>query len=264
MDLGFYKYHGTGNDFILIDNREQKWEPDVDRVKSLCDRHYGIGADGLILLNKPLYGSFSMRYFNSDGCESTMCGNGGRCIASLAFSLGIADKEMNFAAVDGEHSALILESLEDSVIVKLKMNDVTIPSNKDEGGIFINTGSPHFVTTVADPSSTDIIAEGRKIRYSERFSRDGTNVDFMKIIDDRNIMVRTYERGVEDETLSCGTGVTASALSAAMILGIEAGSFNIETPGGNLRVYFRKEKDKFIDIWLEGPATFVFRGNIDI
>ncbi len=263
MNLHFFKYHGTGNDFLLVDNRDLKWEPLENQVAFLCDRHRGVGADGLILLGSSTDTLFAMRYYNSDGKESTMCGNGGRCIVSFARFLGIEGKTVRFSAMDGEHEALVLDYRDDIAMIRLKMQDVRIPGSYSPGEIFLNTGSPHLVKIADDPDGIDIIKEGRINRYRESFHPEGTNVDFMKIEPDY-IRVRTYERGVEAETLSCGTGVTASALAAALITGIEKSPCLVETYGGPLKVYYKRNKDRFTDVWLEGAATFVFSGEINI
>ncbi|MBS1637027.1 MAG: diaminopimelate epimerase [Bacteroidetes bacterium] len=259
MILQFYKYQGTGNDFVLIDNRDMKLSLSVEQIRLLCDRRFGIGADGLMLLELEPGVDFKMVYFNSDGNESSMCGNGGRCITALAARLGLIGKEAKFLAVDGLHEAKI-----ENDIVSLKMNDVrTIETGSDF--YFLDTGSPHYVKFVEGVAHTDVFSEGSKIRNNERFKETGTNVNFIEKLDDV-LFVRTYERGVEDETLSCGTGVTASALVAAA-RGLATGKNNcrVKTPGGELNVKFDKVlENTFYNIWLEGPATFVFKGEIEI
>lgn len=263
MTLNFRKYHGTGNDFILIDNRDLRWIPRVGEVAFLCDRHNGIGADGLILLGSSTDSAFFMRYFNSDGNESTMCGNGGRCIVAMAKNLGIAGDHVSFMATDGLHEAFSGVEENNVTNVRLKMKDAGMPI-KFEDGIFIDTGSPHFVITGGDPDSIDIITEGRKIRNDSRFLPGGANINFMKISGEE-LYVRTYERGVEDETLSCGTGATASAIAASLLSGVSGDfSHNIRTKGGILKVSLTMTENGFSDIWLEGPATFVFEGSINI
>jgi diaminopimelate epimerase len=260
MRVPFYKYHGTGNDFILIDNRTLDLHPGRQQVEGLCDRHFGIGADGLILLTTKKGYDFGMVYFNSDGLESTMCGNGGRCLAAFANSLGIVSGKAYFHATDGDHEAVILAPGRETM-VSLKMKDVHV----DEiaaAHLFINTGSPHYILFVKDAENMDILADARKIRFGERFSEEGTNVDFVEIRKD-HLFVRSYERGVEDETYSCGTGVTASALAVAIKNPDNPGFFRIRTRGGELRVRFRQEKNTFTDVWLEGPATAVFSGELE-
>ena len=262
MKLPFYKYQGTGNDFILIDNRSLKWQPSTSDILFLCSRHFGIGADGLILLSVQNGYDFGMTYFNSDGKESTMCGNGGRCMTAFAHFLGLIKSEAYFGAIDGDHIARILEISKDIKKISLKMKDV----NVDEiiaDHLFMNTGSPHYVSFVKDVEGMDLVARAHKIRFSERFAEEGTNVDFVEIRKD-HLFVRTYERGVEDETYSCGTGVTASALAAAIRNPDNPGYFNILTKGGELTVRFRQNKNSFTEVWLEGPAQFVFKGEIEI
>ena len=275
MKLKFQKYHGTGNDFILIDNRDGNIRLSTEQVARLCDRHLGIGADGLILMNtKPGY-DFGMTYFNADGNESTLCGNGGRCIVAFAHSLGLIKHRATFTAVDGEHTASILGRKDAETQVKLKMSDVSAPSIEHRAssieypasGIQINTGSPHLVIFKDKVRDLDVVIEGRKIHQDKRLAQDGTNVDFIQVHED-HLFVRTYERGVEDETLSCGTGVTAAALAYASLQSSVRSpqspvtSYNIQTLGGNLTVSFHKHKGTFTDIWLEGPAEFVYHGEI--
>ena len=261
MKTDFVKYHGTGNDFILTDNRLAGWKPTTGQVKQLCDRRFGIGADGFMLLGTADGYDFSMRYFNSDGLESTMCGNGGRCIMAFAASLGIVRDTARFLAVDGEHVAEILTSAT-GIRYRLHMRDCEI-GRKEADGTFIDTGSPHFVIFTDHAETTDVVREGRRIRLQERFTPGGTNVDFAEERDGL-LFVRTYERGVEDETLSCGTGVTAAALVDAYIKGIPEGTTLIQTPGGSLQVSFRQQNGRFTDIRLEGPAEFVYSGTVDI
>lgn len=259
MKRTFYKYQGTGNDFILFDDREQTFnENDEATIARLCDRHFGIGADGVMLLRKENGYDFRMVYFNSDGRPSSMCGNGGRCLSRFAADIGAVTKnEVRFIAVDGPHEAIIGPET-----VQLKMNDVT-KVETGEGFYYLNTGSPHYVKFADNVPQLDVFEEGRGVRYNERFRKEGTNVNFVG--EEKNgIYVRTYERGVEDETLSCGTGVTASAL-AASIKGIAPEKkCNVQTPGGKLTVHYQRTGNSFTDIWLEGPATFVFKGEIEI
>ncbi len=266
MKVHFSKYQGTGNDFIIIDNRNNNFSNyNSSLISVLCNRQLGIGADGLILLNNKSGFDFQMIYFNSDGNQSSMCGNGGRCIVAYALKLGIIKEKASFIAIDGQHEAVIVEDKSDYSIVKLKMSDVLeIENNKSY--FFLNTGSPHYVQYVENIEKFDVINNGRAIRNNERFFSEGTNVNFIENKDDY-LYVRTYERGVENETLSCGTGVTASALVAAINENNQQ-NFNkckIKTLGGSLIVHFEKESDfAFKNIWLEGAATFVFNGEIDI
>jgi len=262
MKIFFSKYEGTGNDFILIDDRAKTFPAaDEKLVNHLCDRRFGIGADGLILLQDDSTGNFRMVYFNADGKEGSMCGNGGRCIVAFAKKLGIIKTEASFPAADGLHSAVITD--EKKSIVKLKMGDVSSVETASDH-FFLNTGSPHYVLFIDDVMKVDVVAEGRKIRYNDRFKKDGTNVNFVQP-DENGIKIRSYERGVEDETLSCGTGATASAL-AAFAKGMTKDSHvcTVKVMGGELKIYFEKNGSGFKDIWLEGPATFVYSGEIDV
>ncbi len=259
MQLECYKYQGTGNDFVLIDNREKNISLTKEQIKWLCDRRFGIGADGLMLLELEPGVDFKMVYFNSDGSESSMCGNGGRCITTFAKRLGIIDSEAKFLAIDGIHDSKIHEEY-----VSLKMNDVR-EVEVGEDFFYLNTGSPHYVKFVNDLENLDVFSEGKKIRYNNRFSEAGTNVNFIEK-KDNTLFVRTYERGVEDETLSCGTGVTAAALIAAFKgQSTDKNNCVIKTLGGTLNVKFEKVlENTFYNIWLEGPANFVFKTILDI
>ncbi len=261
MHLKFSKYHGTGNDFIIIDNRNQAVSLRQPVVARLCHRRFGIGADGLMLLQPGNDNAdFEMVYYNADGNESTMCGNGGRCIVAFAFRLNIINHKTIFRAVDGIHTA----ELTAPDYVKLKMNDVN-DIETDDDSCFLNTGSPHYVKFVPEVLLIDVFREGRQIRYGDRFSNGGTNVNFVQDMGDR-IYVRTYERGVENETLSCGTGVVAASISTHWLKKGGDGKhiIHVETSGGNLTVSFNHHMGKYTDIWLEGPAAFVFAGEIEI
>lgn len=262
MQIYFSKYQGTGNDFIIIDNRSQGWKPEERQIAHLCDRHFGIGADGLMLLSQQEGFNYSMSYFNSDGRESSMCGNGGRCITAFAYQLGLIKSHAKFHAIDGEHVAEILEQKGEEFRIRLKMRDTFIFSDSEDG-IFLNTGSPHYVKFVENLENMDVAALGRAIRNDDMFSPSGTNVDFVEIGAD-SLFVRSYERGVENETLSCGTGVTASAIAAAYISGDNTGKYSVRTPGGKLTVTFKQEGMHFSEIWLEGAARFVFSGSVEI
>lgn len=260
MQIPFYKYQGTGNDFILIDNRNNAISLDCEQIKHLCERRFGIGADGLIFLELEPGIDFKMVYFNSDGNQSSMCGNGGRCITAFAKKLGVIRNQAKFLAIDGMHEAII----DENEIVSLKMQDVKDVEINDDS-FFLNTGSPHFVKLVSDIENYDVFTKGKEIRNSERFLENGTNVNFIEKLEDE-LFVRTYERGVENETFSCGTGVTAAALVAS-IKGISNGKNNcmIKTLGGNLEVTFEKVLEKnFYNIWLKGPAEQVYQGTIEL
>ncbi|HEY1039998.1 MAG TPA: diaminopimelate epimerase [Bacteroidia bacterium] len=259
MKIHFYKYQGTGNDFILIDNRNKAISLSTEQIKFMCDRRFGIGADGLMLLENEAGFDFKMVYYNSDGNRSSMCGNGGRCITAFAKKLGVIKDSAHFIAVDGPHQSTL-----ESDNVRLQMNNVTGIEKIGEDH-YLNTGSPHYVKVVSDLDTLNVFEEGRKVRYNERFKEKGTNVNFIEEKKD-GLHVRTYERGVEDETFSCGTGVTAAALVASTFgKYIDQNSCTIITPGGKLNVAFKKiSENNFSDVWLTGPATFVFEGDIVI
>jgi diaminopimelate epimerase len=258
MIIPFNKYQGTGNDFIIIDNRKSTFNPaDAKLIKRLCSRRFGIGADGLILISSHKDYDFEMKYFNSDGNESSMCGNGGRCAADLANRSGIAGNKQVFLTIDGRHEALISDKL-----IRLQMNDVNGFSRLNEG-YFMNTGSPHYVKFISNLENFDVRSEGKKLRWSDEFAPGGTNVNFVEVFD-YGIFVRTFERGVEDETLSCGTGVTASAIASVLAGHFDINIINVTTRGGNLSVEFKVSNNKITDIWLCGPATFVFKGEVEI
>lgn len=259
MQLPFYKYQGTGNDFILVDQRQQQYLSPTNQelIEHLCHRRFGIGADGLILLeNEPNY-DFRMVYFNADGRQSSMCGNGGRCIVAFAKFLGVIEEHCRFLAIDGPHEAVIQQD----DWVELKMSDVQ-EVETDDGFYFLNTGSPHYVRFVENLEQLDVVQQGRAVRYSDRFRQEGTNVNFVQA-NAEGIAVATYERGVEDETLSCGTGVTAAALAYSLQQnGIQ--EVPIQAKGGNLLVRFQRTETGFEDIWLCGPAKQVFEGRISV
>lgn len=259
MDIFFYKYQGAGNDFILLDAWSNGFVPDRHLVGRMCDRHFGIGADGLMVIRKHPDADFEMLYFNSDGLPGTMCGNGGRCILQFAMELGYAKETPTFMAVDGLHEG---RRNEDGSI-SLKMKDVNGISKVD-GYMVIDTGSPHCLVGVDDLGSMNITQEGRRIRNSETFAEDGINVNFISSLNG-NLHVRTYERGVEEETLSCGTGVTAAAIWDGFLHQTDGRHSTIVfTKGGQLRVDFEKQNDRFINIWLTGPAAKVFTGTFQV
>lgn len=257
MKLHFYKYQGTGNDFILLDNRDGAITLNTQQIARLCDRRFGIGADGLMLLEQSTGYDFRMVYYNADGNESTMCGNGGRCITAFAKKLGIVEESVNFLAIDGKHHA----TFHTDGTISLHMQDVTDIIN-ESGHTILNTGSPHYVVFVDDVQTTDVFAQGRSIRNQQAFQPKGINVNFVQQMSD-GIWVRTYERGVEDETLSCGTGVTASAIAYHNNDSNGHFSVNIKTPGGKLNVRFDKDSlASAKNVVLTGPATYVYEGDV--
>lgn len=258
--LKFFKYQGTGNDFVMIDQREERYltREDHATIEHLCDRRFGIGADGLILLQNREGYDFEMIYFNSDGRESSMCGNGGRCIVAFAEKLGVIEDHARFLAIDGEHEAIIrIDGW-----VELKMTDVlNVETGTDY--FYLNTGSPHYIKFVEDVNKVNVFEQGRAIRYSERFKTEGTNVNFVQPTG-TGITVATYERGVEDETLSCGTGVTAAAIAYYLKSNQKNTRIPIQVKGGRLEVRFEPKGEGFYNVWLCGPAQFVFEGEIGI
>lgn len=270
--MQFWKYQGAGNDFIMVDQRERQWltRADTDRVAFLCDRHFGIGADGLILLQLREGFDFEMIYFNSDGRESTMCGNGGRCIVAFAHQLGIIRDQCRFLAIDGEHAARITETTQalapGEIWVELHMQDVRRVETSGEAYV-LNTGSPHYVRFAERLEQLDMVREGRAVRYSEAFEKEGINVNIAAPLPE-GFDIRTYERGVEDETLACGTGITAAAIAWHIRQNLPAHGQRVEVSpirarGGTLSVNFVARPDgSFSDIWLCGPARRVFSGEI--
>ncbi|RLD45525.1 MAG: diaminopimelate epimerase [Bacteroidetes bacterium] len=262
MNIEFWKYQGNGNDFVVVDERNEDHYFSAEQIMNLCDRHFGIGADGMMIVKESDRADFEMQYYNADGKLSSMCGNGGRCIAMFAYLMKIAPKEMSFVAFDGVHKAIIEEELIEgnAYTVSLQMANV-VGVEKSEKFYFLNTGSPHYVEFVKNLAEMDVHKEGRITRFSERFSPEGTNVNFVEIKGDR-LLVRTYERGVEDETLSCGTGVTASAIAAFMETGKK--DFQIQTTGGAFKVQFKQNTEGFSNICLVAPAKLVFSGVIEV
>ncbi|MDB4061556.1 diaminopimelate epimerase [Vicingaceae bacterium] len=255
MGLKFYKYQGTGNDFIMIDGRKESVKFSTNEILSLCDRRFGIGADGLIILKEEEGVDFLMDYYNADGTQS-FCGNGSRCAQAFAQKLGIIQTDSRFKAIDGIHEGKIEGSS-----FATKIGNVS-QIEKVDSDYFIHTGSPHYIKYVKNVEQVDVANEGRAIRNSEPFVKEGTNVNFVSVGQDY-LKVRTYERGVEGETLSCGTGVTAVAISFLHQMNSTQSAVNIVSKGGNLRVELtRKDTNLFEDIWLVGPAKHVFSGEI--
>lgn len=257
--ITFFKYQGTGNDFVLLDNRNNDFIPTTEWINQLCNRRFGIGADGFMMLqNHPEY-DFEMFYTNSDGQPSSMCGNGGRCLVAFAKFLGIIQNETTFLAVDGEHFAKISDGM-----VSLQMQDVADLECLEDDFV-LNTGSPHYISFLESDSTLDVVKAGRSIRYNDRFKAEGINVNFV-VEKDNSILVHTYERGVEDQTFSCGTGVTAAAIAFAKknaLYGKQ--SVGVETKGGKLSVQFnRLGENSFTEVFLIGPAVQVFTGTIAI
>ncbi|MGL1887494.1 MAG: diaminopimelate epimerase [Reichenbachiella sp.] len=255
MAVNFYKYQGTGNDFVMIDNRDQSFAHNIETIAKLCNRRTGIGADGLILIENHDTLDFDMVYFNADGSQS-LCGNGSRCAVNFARFLGVIDSSTNFQTIDGAYHATIAEG-----IVHLKMKDQQNPS-QHEDHYFLNNGSPHHIIFVEKAEAAPVVKQGSTVRYSDQYKPEGTNVNFVEIKSQHDVFVRTYERGVEDETLSCGTGITASCLAAAD-KGLMS-PISVQSKGGNLEVKFQKTEGGFTNIWLIGPAVQVFTGSVEV
>lgn len=264
MLVSFVKYEGAGNDFILIDDREELFSADARLIAALCDRHFGIGADGLMTLRRSVEMDCSMRYYNADGSPGEMCGNGARCFALFAEHLGIGGETKYFDAADGLHTARICRSKGSAGEIELGMTAVR-EIRTGEGWWFLNTGVPHYVEFVDDLESVDVIGRGRIIRRDTARFPQGTNVNFVQVTGNGTIRVRTYERGVENETLACGTGATAAAIVTNFVLQRRTAHFAVSVPGGELAVRFSHEPETqtYTDICLTGPARRVFGGVFD-
>ena len=260
MQVEFYKYQGTGNDFVMIDNRLVTFpKENTALVAHLCNRRFGIGGDGLILLENDSESDFKMVYYNSDGSQSTMCGNGGRCLVAFAKKLNVIGNSTTFNAVDGLHHATVSED----GIVSLQMIDV-LNIKKESYYTYLDTGSPHHVQIVNDLENYNVKEQGASIRYSELYGKQGSNINFVKKIDATTFSLRTYERGVEDETLACGTGATAVAIAMNATGTTDATVIDLNVEGGKLVVSFDKKDDKYTNVYLKGPAKFVFEGTIEV
>lgn len=263
MFLNFYKYQGAGNDFVMLDARKGTFDPTRERVAYLCDRHFGVGADGLMMLENDPQQEFRMRYFNADGGESTMCGNGGRCITLFAEHLGIGGAVKQFNSIDGVHRATLLSADDRQGEVALGMINVASIETHPHY-CFLNTGSPHYVAFVPSVEAIDVARQGAEIRHSEPFRAiGGTNVNFVELLGENHIRIRTFERGVEAETLACGTGATACALATAFVHKSNGQKFQVDTLGGTLFVSFHCDTPgNFTQITLQGAAQKVFEGTI--
>ena len=258
MHFTFFKYHGTGNDFIIIDNRLPNFpKNDTNLVQRLCDRRFGIGADGLILLEEHPTLDFEMVYFNADGRTSSMCGNGGRCIVHFAEFMQMIRENTRFQAIDGSHHASFVD---DGIALQMKNVEKI---DVREGYCWLNTGSPHHVQLVKDVATYDIQENGKKLRYG-LYGEKGSNINFVQQLSEDTFEVRTYERGVEAETYSCGTGVTAVAIAMHKTGKTKANRVHLETPGGKLSVQFTVAEDGYKDIFLIGPAVQVYRGDYHV
>jgi diaminopimelate epimerase len=261
--MKFYKYHGTGNDFILLDNRDKSIQLKTDDIRRLCDRRYGIGADGLIVLNSSEQADFEMIFYNNDGSSDTFCGNGGRCITAFARHLDIIGEKGSFLASDGiHHVEIVSKPDQNETVVRISMKDCPMPQPFSDNSFFMDTGAPHLVIFSDDIETLDVLTLGTHHSNDPRI-QGSTNVDFVER-KSNSLSVRTFERGVEDETLSCGTGITASALTYAahFLTDIPQNVVSVASRGGMLKVYYSKTDTMFYDVYLEGNATFVFEGEL--
>lgn len=273
MLLHFYKMNGAGNDFIVIDNRDLSISLDEDTIAALCDRHRGIGADGLLAVEPAEKGAdYKFRYYNADGGEAEMCGNGARCFGFFTAHLGNEDEELpssvTFETIAGTLTAEIVGEEVRIAMSEPKDLELNTPAKIDGfSGVlhFLNTGVPHVVSFVDDLENTDVFNVGRATRYHSHFAPNGTNANFAKVLAPDHIAIRTYERGVEDETLACGTGMVACALVHHLLTGAES-PIKVDVEGGDtLTIGFEKAGDqKFVNVTLTGPADFVFEGEIEI
>ena len=256
MNLTFYKYQGTGNDFVMIDNRSETFpKENTDVISKIADRHFGVGADGIILIENDKKFDFEMIYFNADGSQ-TFCGNGARCAVAFAKHLDIIEEKTTFLAVDGSHFAEIKDG-----IISLQMIDVD-DIQVNENSVFTYTGTQHHVEIVDKLDNYPVFENGKKIRYS--YQAPGSNVNFVEQINDSTFRVRTYEKGVEDETLACGTGVTAVAIAMHKTHKTQSNLVSLPVEGGLLEVSFSEENGLYSDVFLKGPAQFVFKGTLSI
>lgn len=259
MEINFHKYQGTGNDFVMLDNREGKYNQlSIAQIQMICDRRFGVGADGLICINKHENYAFEVDYSNSDGSKS-FCGNGARCSVAFAAFLGINCETVTFLAIDGEHKAKLNEKT-----ISIEMQNV-IEVKEIKGDFELNTGSPHYIRFLENDEIQNVVEFGKLIRYSTHYQEHGINVNLVRQ-NGKHLNVETYERGVEDETLSCGTGVTAAAIASALkVKQIGFQEYNIAVKGGKLKVSFVAEDNfSFTNIWLSGPAEFVFKGTMHV
>lgn len=264
MKLNFWKYEGAGNDFVLFDLRATNFEPTPAFIRAVCSPRTGVGADGAMVLGRSEVAHFSMRYFNADGPEATMCGNGGRCIAWFADLLGIGGDEKLFEAIDGLHTATILSREATTARIRLHMVDVERVEVDSEGDVLLDTGSPHLVRRV-EGLNIDVVGLGSALRYGPKTApTNGANINFVEVRGEGHLALRTYERGVENETLACGTGATATAIAICHTLQPSVRHFSLEALGGDLEVEFeRTAEGKYNNIYLTGPARLVFSGELD-
>ena len=259
MIIPFNKYEGTGNDFIIVENSTRLLDHNDNNIfKKLCDSRFGIGADGLILIEESPGYDFRMLYYNADGSPGEMCGNGGRCAAHFVMKHFTGSRDLSFLAGDGPHTARVAGD----DFIEISVRDVT-EARKTPDGILVNTGVPHLVIFADDTELADFVTFARGLRYSPRYAPEGVNVN-LATVTDNGLTIRTYERGVEDETLSCGTGATASVIAAALTGKIVTGDARVSVRGGELQIRYVNDGEGASEIFLAGPATFVFSGEIEI
>ena len=259
MKINFSKYNGAGNDFILIDGRENSINNNKSLIKYLCDRNFGIGADGLIILKESNNCDFEILHYTSDGNLGSLCGNGSRCAVLFAYNKGIIMRKTIFYAFDGIHNAEILEN--GLIKMEMKVNsDIAINSY----GTWLDTGSPHLVIEKNNTDKLDVNNEGRLIRYNDFYKKEGVNVNFIEKISDDQFKIRTYERGVENETLACGTGSTASAICMNFLGRTNSSNITMKCKGGDLNVQFNLSKRGYQEISITGPAKLVYDGTIKV
>ena len=259
MNFQFEKYQGAGNDFIILDDREDSF-PDQDHslIQKLCDRHFGIGADGLILLRDSSRSDFKMLYFNANGHPSSLCGNGSRCVFAFAKKHKIVSNQGTFETSDGTHKG----SITPDDLICIEMGDV-LKIEKRDMAIFMDTGSPHHIEFVDEVSAVDVKVQGAAIRYGAPYFEAGSNANFVEKVNENEFNIRTYERGVEDETLACGTGAVAAAIAVHFSELTPLNVVKINALGGRLQVSFTPDSGQYKNIQLTGPAVFVFSGNLN-
>ena len=259
MKINFSKYNGAGNDFILIDDRENLINDNKSLISYLCNRHFGIGGDGLIILKESINSDFEILHYTSDGNLGSLCGNGSRCAVLFAYNKDIISKKTVFHAFDGIHNAEIL----DNGLIKMEMKvNSDIVSNSY--GTWLDTGSPHLVVEKNDTDKLDVNIEGRLIRYNDFYKEEGVNVNFVEKISDDHFKIRTYERGVENETLACGTGSTASAICMNFLGKTNSSNITMQCKGGDLNVQFNSSEKNYKEISITGPAELVFEGVVEV
>ena len=259
MKINFSKYNGAGNDFIIIDNRNENISYNSSLIKDICDRNFGIGGDGLILIKNSTSSDFEIDHYTPDGNLGSLCGNGSRCAILFAFKNDIINKKTEFSAFDGVHKAEIID--DELIKMEMKINSEII---ENEHGIWLDTGSPHLVIEKENTDKLDVNLEGSSIRNNDYFQKEGVNVNFVQKLSNETFKIRTYERGVEHETLACGTGSTASAICMSYLGKTNSNIIIMKCQGGDLKVQFNSKDDNFTNISITGPAKLVFEGQIDI